>query len=146
MGLFLRSKRILQKNLFSTEAYKKKYLFYFIVVYPFLKSSTKEIYSKLDKFDSIKNKNYVLNYSRLELVKMLKMEKNSLENVVISKFPIIRKILLNLRFTKNCQFSRITGSGSACFGLYLNKRDASLALKQIKKKFPDFWCVISKTI
>jgi hypothetical protein len=28
----------------------------------------------------------------------------------------------------------------------LNKRDGALALKQIKKRFPKFWCILSKTI
>ena len=47
---------------------------------------------------------------------------------------------------KNCEFSRLTGSGSACFGVFLTKKSAVLGLKKIKKKFPKFWCVVGKTI
>ena len=72
----------------------------------------------------------------------LKSENNSLENIVISRFPLIKKVLDELSLLKKCEFSRITGSGSACFGLFLNKKDALLGLKLIKKRFPKF-CVCS---
>ena len=144
--LFFKSKKIFQKNLSTVVQFKKSYKFYFLVVYPFIKSSTKEIYSKLNKFDKIKNKkNYVVS-SKLKFVNELKLEKNSLEKVVISKFPVIKKLLKEMKSSKNCQFSRVTGSGSACFALFLNKRDGTLALRQVKKKFPKFWCVLCKTI
>ena len=80
------------------------------------------------------------------MIEKLKYKENTLEKIVISKFPIIQKILLELRFIKNCQFSRVTGSGSACFGVFLTKKSADLGLKKIKKKFPKFWCVVGKTI
>ena len=77
---------------------------------------------------------------------MLKSRENSLEKIVIKKFPIIKKILNELKQINNCQFSRLTGSGSACFGLFLTKKSAELGLKKIKKKFPKYWCVTGKTI
>ena len=76
----------------------------------------------------------------------LPQEENHLEKIVISKFPIIKKVLLELRLLKKCQFSRVTGSGSACFGAFLTKKSADLGLKKIRKKFPKFWCVVGKTI
>ena len=81
------------------------------------------------------------------MVDKLKSEKNKIfESIVISRFPIIKKVLKELSLLKKCEFSRITGSGSACFGLFLNKKDALLGLKLIKKRFPKFWCVLSRTI
>ena len=53
---------------------------------------------------------------------------------------------MKLKQINNCQFSRLTGSGSACFGLFLTKKSAELALIKIKKKFPNYWCVTGKTI
>ena len=146
LRVFLKSKKIFQKNLLTTREFKKNYKFYFVLVYPFLRSSTKHVYSRLNKFKRIQNKNNYRSNSRLDLVSKLKLENNSLEKVVISKFPLVKKILKELELIKNCEFSRLTGSGSACFGLFLNKRDGVLALKQIKKRFPKFWCVLSKTI
>ena len=124
----------------------KTFFLLLLVFYPFLRSSTKDVYSRLNKFKRIQNKNNYRSNSRLDLVSRLKLENNSLEKVVISKFPLVKKILKELELIKNCEFSRLTGSGSACFGLFLNKRDGALALKQIKKRFPKFWCVLSKTI
>ena len=119
---------------------------YFVLIYPFLKSSTKQIYLKLKKFDVIKNKTFYSKKSAKKLIGTLRQEKNSLEKIVISKFPVVKKILYELELIKNCQISRVTGSGSACFGLFLNKKDATSALRQIKRKFPKFWCVLCKTI
>ncbi len=56
----------------------------------------------------------------------MKFEENSLEKIVVLKYPVIKKILNELKLIKNCQFSRITGSGSACFGLFLTQRSADL--------------------
>ena len=120
--------------------------FYLLIVYPFKKSSTKDIYSKFRKYEKIKKLNIFNRISKLKMVDKLKSETNSLESVIISRFPIIKKVLKELSLLKKCEFSRITGSGSACFGLFLNKKDALLGLKLIKKRFPKFWCVLSRTI
>ena len=146
LRLFFKSKRVFQKNLSTVLHFRKKYTFYFLLIYPYLKGPTKEIYSKLRKFEVIKNKNNYEKNSRLKLVNALRIEKNSLQEVVISKFPLVGKILKEMESIKKCQLSRVTGSGSACFALFLNKRDGASALKQIKKRFPKFWCVLCKTI
>ena len=75
-----------------TRNFRVDHKFYFVIIYPFLKSSTKEIYSKLHKFEVIKNKNNYRKKSRVRLVNALRTEKNSLEKIVISIFPIIKKI------------------------------------------------------
>ena len=144
--LFFKSSQIFQKNLYKVRSLKKKYKFYFILVYPFLKCSTKEIYKKLKVFKKIKNRNTYQRNSKMELANSLKLETNSLEQVVISKFTIIKEILNELNLVKDCHFSRVTGSGSACFGLFSKKKSADLGLRKIKKKFPKFWCVVGKTI
>ena len=144
--LFFKSKKILQQNLFQLKDFKKKYSFYFLIVFPYLKASTKEIYSKLKKPDKIE---YIKNYqnnSRIGLIKVLKLEKNSLQKIIISKFPTINHVLTEMNKLKKLQFSRVTGSGSACFALFLTKNDGTSGLRQIKKKFPKFWCVLCKTI
>ncbi len=145
LRLFFHSNQIFQKDLKNIHNIKNKNLFYFIIVYPFLKCSTKEIYSKVISYQAIKSDNFNLS-SRFKTLIKLKAKKNHLQKIVIKKFPIINKILKELKKTNDCQFSRLTGSGSACFGLFLTKKSAELGLKKIKKKFPKYWCVISKTI
>ncbi len=144
--IFFKSNKIIQENFLKIENLKFKHNFYLLIVYPFKKSSTKDIYSKFRKYDKIKKLNIFNRISKLKMVDKLKSETNSLESVIISRFPIIKKVLKELSLLKKCEFSRITGSGSACFGLFLNKKDALLGLKLIKKRFPKFWCVLSRTI
>ena len=144
--LFFYSTQIYQKNLNSFEKMKKKNIFYFVLVFPFLKCSTKEIYSKVSKKNVLKkNNSYNFNLKK-NLINFLKFKKNDLEKLVIRKYPQIKKILFQLKKNSDCQLSRMTGSGSACFGVFLTKKSANLGLKKIKKKFPGYWCVISKTI
>ena len=38
-----------------------------------------------------------------------------------------------LKNQKNCVFSRMTGSGSACFGVFLTKKNAHEALLKVRK-------------
>ena len=146
LRLFFSSKQIFQKNLNQIIDLKRKLNFYFVLVYPFLKSSTKYAYSKVKVYKNLKANDLYKRSSKLKIIENLKYQENSLEKIVISKFPVIQKILLELRVAKNCQFSRLTGSGSACFGVFLTKNSADLGLKKIKKKFPRFWCVVGKTI
>ena len=146
MQTFFGSKNVFQKSINTIISIKKNFNFHFILVYPFLKSSTKEIYSKVKSYQNFGKNNLIKNNSRSKIVEYLKKKENSLESIVIKKYPIILKILSELKSIKNCKFSRVTGSGSACFGLFLTKKSAVLGLKKIKKKFPKFWCVIGKTI
>ena len=73
LRLFLKSSQIFQKNLHEVNGLKKKYKFYFILVYPFLKCSTKEIYSKLKVFKKIKDRNIYQGDSRIKLINNLKL-------------------------------------------------------------------------
>jgi len=49
-------------------------------------------------------------------------------------------------FTPIFVISRITGSGSACIGIFSNMKNATYAQKLIKLKYPKCWCAVSKTI
>ena len=44
------------------------------------------------------------------------------------------KSLINIKNEKGCHFSRMTGSGSVCYGLFDNKFEAKKALKNLKIK------------
>ncbi len=144
--LFFKSNKIIQENFFKIKNFKFKQNYYLLIVYPFKKSSTKDVYSKFRKYEKIERLKIFNMISKLKMIDKLKSETNSLESIIISKFPVIKKVLKELSLLKKCQFSRITGTGSACFGLFLNKKDALLGLKLIKKRFPKFWCVLSRTI
>jgi len=135
-----------QKNLKKIIPFKRKYKYYFLLVYPNVKSSTKEVYSKVKKFNSPLRINPSKILSKDKYSKFLINEANDLQKIVEKKHQKIQTILNLIKFQKNCLFSRMTGSGSVCFGTFSDRKSASLATKVLKKKFPKYWCVLTKSI
>ena len=117
-----------------------------LIVYPNLVCSTKQIYKKNKKINSSRSKSLFYIKNRKKLFNFLKNENNDLEKTVIKIYPRIKKILYFIKSQKGCYFSRITGSGSACIGIFSNMKNATYAQKLIKLKYPKYWCVVSKTI
>ena len=81
-----------------------------------------------------------------KLIDFLKNENNDLEKTVIKLYPKVSQIIDFIKAQNGCYFSRITGSGSACIGIFSNKSTAIFTQKLIKLKFPKYWSVVSKTI
>ena len=125
----------------------KKFKLNLLVVYPNLICSTKKIYQKSKKKKSFKYQSFLPTKKiNKELINYLKKESNDLQEAVISSYPKVKKVILYIKSQKGCYFSRITGSGSACIGIFSNMKQAVYAKKLIKLKYPKYWCVVSKTI
>ena len=77
---------------------------------------------------------------------MIKKDHNDLQKLVEKKYPKISQLILSIYRQEGCIFSRMTGSGSACFGVFKSKKTAKLAINNLKRKYPKYWCVITKTI
>ena len=135
-----------QKSLKQNLKFKEKYYFYFVLFYPNINSSTKEVYSRVKKFNLPLKKDLSKINSKNSYIKFLKNEKNDLQTIVETKHKKIKKILDLIKIQKNCLFSRMTGSGSVCFGIFLNKKSAKQGLRKIQKKLPNYWCVLTKSI
>ena len=141
-----------KKNTFLTGKKDKmlridnKFNFNLLIVYPNIICSTRKIYKR----------NRIMNFGRNEyrydkknankLMQHLKNEKNDLEKIVVTIYPKIGKIINYIKSQKGCIFSRITGSGSACIGIFSNRLNTISAQKLIRSKYPNYWCVVSKTI
>ena len=117
-----------------------------LIVYPRLICSTKKIYKKNRKISLLKPQSFFYLKNNKKLINFLKNEHNDLEKVVTKVYPKINEIINYIKFQKGCYFSRITGSGSACIGIFSNKKNAIYAQKLVKLKYPKYWCVVSKTI
>ena len=135
-----------QKNLNSVIKLNKKLKFHFLLIFPKIKSSTKDVYSKVKNYSNLKKTIYRGAVSRKNFTELLINSKNDLQSIVEKKHTIIRKLLLNMNKFKGCHFSRMTGSGSVCYGLFVNKNSSLVALKKLRKKYPNFWYSIAKTI
>ena len=124
----------------------QKFKLNLLIVYPNLICSSKKIYERNRRinFSKPQSKPYIKNNKKL--INLLKNEKNDLEKIVVKIYPRIGKIINYVKSQKGCIFSRITGSGSACIGIFSNTKTAIYAQKLIKLKFPKYWCVLSKTI
>ena len=135
-----------QENLKKIKKFNQKYKFYFLLVYPNIKSSTKEVYSNIKTFNSpLKiDPSKILTIEKYD--KFLKYEANDLQKIVEKKHKRIKGVLNLIKLQKNCLFSRMTGSGSVCFGVFHNRVSANLAVKALKKKFSNYWCVLTKSI
>lgn len=67
--------------------------------------------------------------------------RNDLEAPAIALVPEIALVLENLGGTEGCLLARMSGSGSACFGLYSDMRSARAAAAAIARDEPEWWCV-----
>ena len=117
-----------------------------LIVYPNIICSTKKIFFINKNFSKLKKK---FNYNKIkkrEFISFLMRSNNDLEAAVIGFYPKIRKIIDLIKSQNGCHFSRISGSGSACIGIFSNKRSAIHTQKLIKLKYPKYWCAVSKTI
>ena len=135
-----------QKNLRSVTNLSKKHRLFFLLVFPKFKSSTKVVYSKVRKYSKSKpflKKNLS---SKKSFINYLVNSKNDLQSIVEKSHPIIRKLLIYISGLKGCYLSRMTGSGSACYGLFVNKNSSKVALKKLQKKYPKFWHLSANTI
>ena len=143
--LFLQ-KQSFQSSLAKVTNYKKSHIINMIVVFPYKLCSTKKIYSNVNSFSKPCKNKYGNILNTKKFIKLISKEKNDLQPIVEKKYPIIKKIMRFLKNQKNCVFSRMTGSGSACFGVFLTKKNTHEALLKVRKKFPVFFSVITKTI
>ena len=125
------------------EAKSKQKRLFVILVKPNFGCSTKEIYRNVKKYSSkklIKNKK---NY--FSLINIIKLQ-NDLERIVFKYYPKLFKVKLFMESLPNIEFARMSGSGSSILGYFLSKNSAINASKLFKKKYKNYWCIISKTI
>lgn len=134
------------KSLGSIINHKIKQKFFFVLINAPVKCSTKEVYSKIKKYSnkdmfnkkSVNKKKFFLN--------LLSRSKNDLQSIVETKYPRLKTILNNISHQKGCCFSRMTGSGSVCYGLFNNQNYAKKAIIKLKNKYPKLWISFAKTV
>ena len=126
--------------------FKKKYSLFFLLVYPNVKSSTKYVYSKVREYSSKSKYSFNKIKDKKNFIKFLINSNNDLQLIVEKKYPIIKKLVSEIKQEKGCYFSRMTGSGSVCYGVFTSEKMAKAALDRIKSKYPKFFFSVAKTI
>ena len=123
--------------------YKNCKKFYTLIVKPNFGCSTKEIYSKVRKFNKPKLNNPNRKMFNLDFLKKMS---NSLEPIAFTQYNKLRVIKLFLEKLSNPAFVRMSGSGSAMVAYFQSKQRCDYAKKQFNKKYKNYWCIASKTI
>ena len=134
------------KDLKTIIQFKNKHKFYFVLIQPKIKCSTKEIYSRVKKFSEKEDFNKKIIKSKSTFLDYLKKSRNDLQFIVERKYPLIKRLLKDINYEKGCYFSRLTGSGSVCYGIFRDQILAKKALKKLKNKYPKFWFSLAKTV
>lgn len=126
--------------------YKNKLKLFLLVVKPNIDCSTPLIYKKNKKFSKKYNNDFLSNFNLLFNLKKLKNDTNDLEKVTFKMYPKIKLLSRFLDKQINCEFSRMSGSGSVCVGYFKDLEFAKKAKSNIHKKFPKYWCKLSKAM
>jgi len=134
------------KNINEINTFKKKHKVHFLLVFPNIKCSTKYIYSKVKKFSTNSEFSFNQINKKDKFLYYLKNSTNDLQLIVEKKHNRIKKLILRIGQLEGCVFSRMTGSGSVCYGVFQSKNSAKKALNTIKRIYPKYWSVIAKTI
>ena len=119
---------------------KKKHI---LIVKPVFGCSTKSVYSKVQSYNKPKLDNLKKNMFNFQYLKRLD---NSLEPIVLSKFSNLRSAKNYLESLSKILFVRMTGSGSALVAYFKSKKACDIAMRQFKKVYKNYWCIVSKTI
>ena len=134
------------KNLRTVIEISKLHKFYFVLIQPKIKCLTKEIYSRVTNFSTKENLDKKMIKSKNTFLDHLKKSRNDLQFIVEKKHPLIKRLLRDIYNEKGCYFSRLTGSGSVCYGLFKDRIFAKKALNKLKNKYPKFWFSLAKTV
>ncbi|HEU5046389.1 MAG TPA: 4-(cytidine 5'-diphospho)-2-C-methyl-D-erythritol kinase [Rickettsiales bacterium] len=77
--------------------------------------------------------------SNEELIRFLNSTRNDLQDAAIALMPEIATILQALSTEKDCLLSRMSGSGSTCFGLFAKRKYAEDAAIRLNRQYPGWW-------
>ena len=121
--------------------YKNKLNLFILLAKPNVNCSSKLIY--------LKNKQFSKQYTNKDINKFgnfFEKDVNDLEKVAFEIHPKIKSLIDYLNTQKKCNFSRMTGSGSVCVAYFKDYKSARKAELNLKKKFPNYWCKLSKAM
>ncbi|MFZ4761803.1 MAG: 4-(cytidine 5'-diphospho)-2-C-methyl-D-erythritol kinase [Alphaproteobacteria bacterium] len=77
--------------------------------------------------------------TREDFLLWLHTTQNDLTPAAMAIFPFMTEILTALQQAVGCYFARMSGSGSACFGLFSSPATAEAAAQLLQKHFPTYF-------
>ncbi len=110
-----------------------------LLLYPDIFCSSASIFKNHDENYSIASKIPQKFSDHTALYKFLHAHTNELTGTAIKQFPIIQSTLDTIEGQNGCALARMSGSGSACFGLFDTKQNSLKAAIRINKANPSWW-------
>lgn len=107
---------------------------------------TKDVYTKYNgSFSSSVTgpKRFMTNS---EFFDFIAAAKNDLQDAAIELMPEIKTILSALKAEKDCLVSRMSGSGSTCFGLFAKRKFAEDVAIKLSNEHPSWWIRVANII
>ena len=89
------------KNLATVNRFRRKYKLYFLLVYPNVRCSTKYVYSKVKKFTLKSEYSFKKINNKIKFIELLINKKNDLQSIVEKKYPVIRKLIIEIEQKKD---------------------------------------------
>ena len=106
-----------------------------LLINPSKELSTKKVFNIYKKKKLMKKSNFIYKNFFLWILE----QNNDLQKFAEKFVPEIKEMIKFLSLSKNCFFSKMTGSGPTVFGLFRKKIDAEKANLLLKKKHPKWW-------
>ena len=115
---------------------------HFLIVFPNIQNSTREIFNKHSNLSGEK-----FSYNNdINLDEILKGTSNELEKTALVANQEMTKVREYLDNDINCKYERMTGSGSAYFAVYEDKQKAEEAIQRISEEHPNWWTYLTRLI
>ena len=106
-----------------------------LLINPSKELSTKKVFNIYKKKKLMKKSNFIYKNFFLWILE----QNNDLQKFAEKFVPEIKEMIKFLSSSKNCFFSKMTGSGPTVFGLFRKKIDAQKVNLLLKKKHPKWW-------
>jgi 4-diphosphocytidyl-2-C-methyl-D-erythritol kinase len=114
-----------------------------VLVHPGVPVATKGVFEALAIAPGERRKNDSLPAltitTRGTLLALLAAHGNDLEPAAIAIEPAIAAVAAALRALPGCQMARMSGSGSACFGVFVSARAAQAGARVLAHARPNWW-------
>lgn len=110
-----------------------------LLVWPGRPVSTAAVFAGLRRRENAPLPDSHVAWGPAEMAGLLASYRNDLEEPALAIAPEIGKALDALRATEGCLLARMSGSGSACFGIYSTDDEANKAAAELKAIRTGWW-------
>ena len=116
-----------------------------LLIYPRKVLNTKDVYLQ----NKVIDKKTIFNLdtkNQLFLDEVMRNTSNALEESAMRICKEIKEIKNILMSDQQCQYARMSGSGSCYYGIYRSEKDTKNAEKDLLNQHPDWWTCVTKLI